>query len=228
MLERYGVRTAGDFVRKDPLWVKKKLSVRGAITQLELRGHSLDGIGAAPRPPRSIQISRSFGEDLATLDELEKPIVEHAAGAGRRLREEGLAAGCVTVYIRSGHAGGEHKYLSKSTSLDTAVSSDHELIREALSSLRAIYVKGGRYTKAGVELSRLANSGFRQRTLFDEPGETASARFESFARAADLINKKLGKSAIYPAALACLDKKWRAKGEHLSSYEFADGYVVVQ
>ena len=214
-LERYGARTALDFIGRDPAWVEKKLTSRGVITQMELRGFSIDRVDSSSRPPRSIQVSRSFGEPLTTLEELEKPVMEHAVSAGARLRRANLSAGAMSVYVRSGPKSGNPSYFSQNTIFDELISSDHELIREALRSLREIYVGGHRYTKAGIGLSALEDSRFRQRMLFDEPCEAQRAKYERFARAADFINEKLGKTAIYPAALAVKDKKWRPKCEKL-------------
>jgi DNA polymerase V len=217
-VERFGVRTALDLALKDPDWIKKKLTSRGIITQMELQGLSIDKVDSSSRQPRSIQVSRSFGEALTTLEELEKPIMEHAAGAGARLRAAGLSAGAMSVYVRSGPKSGNPRYFSQDTAFSEPIFSDHELIREALRSLREIYIPGHRYTKAGIGLSDLSDARFRQRMLFDEPDEARRAKYEKFARAADFINEKLGKAAIYPAALAVKDKKWRPRSENMSSY----------
>jgi DNA polymerase V len=224
-LGRYGVRTALDLVGKDPAWVKKKLTSRGIITQMELQGFSIDRVDSSSRQPRSIQVSRSFGEPLTTLEELEKPIMEHAVSAGARLRRANLSAGAMSVYVRSGPKSGNPSYFSQNMVFGEPISSDHELIREALRALREIYVGGHRYTKAGIGLSALADSRFRQRMLFDEPCEAQRAKYERFARAADFINEKLGKAAIYPAALAVKDKRWRPRCENISSQAPGDKSV---
>lgn len=85
LMERYGVRTASDLIRRDVEWVRRKLSIRGVMTMLELKGYPCIELENRCKAPQSIQVSRSFGEQLHSLDDLKKPVVEDTLGAASRL-----------------------------------------------------------------------------------------------------------------------------------------------
>ncbi|MDL2264048.1 Y-family DNA polymerase, partial [Synergistaceae bacterium OttesenSCG-928-I11] len=218
MLRKYGVRTAADLVRKDPVWVKSRMTVRGLITQFELMGYPCIPLVAHEAPAKSIQVSHSFGLPLRTLDDLEKPILEHTLKAGRLLREHRLAARGLNVFLLQGFISKQHQFLSTHDRFPHPVRDDTTLTRTALRLLRQIFQTGRPYTKAGVTLSDLCDAHYRQKTLFDEPS-AATAKAERLAETIDNINKRLGGHAIYPAALAVSDKKWQCKSHMRSSGE---------
>ena len=218
MLRGYGVRTAGDLARKDPIWIKSRLTVRGLITQFELMGYPCIPLVARTAPPKSIQVSHSFGETLRTKSELEKPVVEHALKAGRMLRGHRLAAQSINVFLLQGFISKQHRFLSARERLPSPVHDDVSLVRAVLRLLTQAYRPGEIYTKAGVTLSDLHDARYRQKTLFEEPDAT-HAQAERFAEVVDRINERLGGRAIYPAALAGTDRKWQCKSHMRSSGE---------
>lgn len=220
LLEGYGVRTAFDLANRNLDWVRKKLSVRGVMTALELRGYPCAEQVAAAKTPQSIQVSRSFGRELFTVDELSRPVAEHILGAGTRLRAGGLAAKALEVSIRWGYHGGTYQYLFGDVSFDEPVCSDLELIRAALALLPRIYRSGKNYTKAGVTLTGLCDATHRQRSLFADA--SARDKLERLAAVSDMINDKFGGRTIYPALLAGGDKNWRARGSNRSAFSIRD------
>jgi DNA polymerase V len=165
-LERYGVRTAGDLARKEPSWVKKMLTVSGLLTMMELRGVQLTPLVTLPKPPKSIQVSHAFGEPLSSLDEIEKPLIEHSVKAGAKLRVDRLAARSVSVNLRHGFLSREHGYFGDGVVLDRPIFSDRDLIRVVLWVLRRIYKSDVFYTQSGIYLTELSDASYRQKTLF--------------------------------------------------------------
>lgn len=72
-------------------------------------------------------------------------------------------------------------------------------------------------------MAGLSEARYRQTELFaDSSVEGIRIKSERLAAAADMINEKLGKRAIYPAILAEKDQKWRAKGGHRSNLSMKD------
>ncbi len=220
LLRGYGVRTALDLANRDLGWVRKKLSVRGVMTALELRGYPCVEPVAPAKAPQSIQVSRSFGRELFTVEELSCPVVEHILGAGARLRADGLAAKALEVSIRWGYHGGAYQYLSGDASFDEPICSDQELIRAALTLLPRIYRSGKNYTKAGVTLTGLCDATHRQRSLFADTAERD--KLERLSAVSDMINDKFGGRAIYPALLAGDDGNWHARGSNRSTFSIRD------
>lgn len=218
-LREASVFTTEDFVRKDPLWVRKKFTVRGLMTQHELMGYPCIQMPPAGLPPKSIQVSRSFGSCLAELEDLHHAVIEHIVKAARTLRKHRLAAGGVKVYLLQGFVSREHRYLNFSRALEKPMRSDLELIRMVTTMLRTIYEANHRagdfYTKAGVVLFGLSDARFRQRELFEPEGR----KYERLAEATDEINRQCGYTAIYPACLAAAEKNWRPVAMNRSSLE---------
>ncbi|MDL2263079.1 Y-family DNA polymerase [Synergistaceae bacterium OttesenSCG-928-I11] len=221
-LEGHGVRTAMDFVRRDPLWVKKLLSVRGLITQQELQGHPRMPLQLEEQIPKSIQVSRTYSEPLTEFRDVECAIIEHTLKAGKSLRRWNLATCAMSVFIRHGYRHhGECEYLTDDIYFNNPLMSDIELIACAREVLRRIFKEGRRITQGGVILCNFADSNFKQRELFDENNLFAiRAKFERLARATDKINEHLGKRAIFPASLAGKDGgKWRPARKMASAGE---------
>jgi DNA polymerase V len=214
-LRTWGIGTALDYARSDPLWIKKNFTVRGLVTQYELRGYPCIPIASEESPPKSIQVSHTFGEPLSLLEDLEKPVVEHAFKAGRMLRGHGLAARCVNVHLLEGFISREHRYVSRDAWLDRHASDDRELIAQALALLRQVFRHGSFYTKAGVTLSDLLEGGNLQLELFDHEAQERRRRLERLSAATDRINRHLGNTAIFPASLAVREgkQKWKCRSD---------------
>ena len=216
-LRNRGVCTALDYARCDPLWVKKHFTVRGLMTQYELRGYPCFPIANGEIPPKSIQVSHTFGEPLSALEDLEKPVIEHAFKAGALLRGHGLAARCVAVHLLEGFISREHRFVSRDASFERYISSDRELIAQALALLKPLVRPGSFYTKAGVTLSDLRDGGGKQLELFERREQEHRRRLERLSAATDEINRRLGGRSIYPAALAVKNQKWKCKSDLRSS-----------
>jgi DNA polymerase V len=211
-LRGWGARTAGDFVRKDPLWVKKWMSIRGVMTQYELKGQPCIPVAVRNAPPKSVQASRTWGVVLETMDELEGALADNVFSAGAQLRRSRMAAGAVSVFIRHGYRHrGEFGYFAEDTRLGAPASSDFELLAAARRLLRSIYRPGYAYTQGGVILYELSDAGYRQRTLWDGDTDERRIRLERLSKTVDAINETLGGRAVFPAALAAKEKKWLQK-----------------
>ena len=214
-LNRWGIITAFDFAGKDPVWIKKVMSIRGVITQYELRGQPCIPLVTEPAPPKSIQVSRTWGQKITSIDDVERAIIDNILKAGTLLRRDRLAAKAMAVYIRRGYRHhGECGYLSEDFYFGEPVMSDIELIDAARYLLRKIFVPGYQYTQGGITLCNFTDANYRQRTLFGNDNER-KAKYETISRVTDEINEFLGHRAIYPATLAVKDKPWKPYRNHL-------------
>jgi hypothetical protein len=144
-------------------------------------------------------------------------MTDNAVKAARQLRQNQLAAGAVSVYLRYGYRHhGECGYLTHDIFFDNPVQSDTELLGAARWLLRKIYQPGRRYTQGGVILCCFSDARFRQRELFEDDLWEKRSKWERFSRAVDEINEHFGERTIFPALLAVKDKKWRPNRKHLS------------
>lgn len=223
-LNRDGIYSAGHFVDRDSVWVKRRLTVRGLMTQLELKGQPCLPIVAGTAPPKSIQVSRTWGNVLESFEDVCLAMTDNVVKAARQLRQDNLAARGMSVFLRHGYRHhGEHGYIENDVYFDSPAQCDIELIGAVKSLLGKIYRPGHGYTQGGVTLRDFSDARFRQRELFDEGGYERRSKLERFSRAVDEINGHFGERAIFPASLAVKDKKWRPNRKHLS--EKRGGFV---
>lgn len=216
-LRKWGVRTAADLARRDEVWVRDRLHAPVSVTQMELRGTSCIPLDPTPRAPKSVQSSHAFGTALSDISELVPPMIEHAAKAARVMRGHRLAARSVSIFLLDGYISREHRFVSADARFERPASDDRTITNAALALLREIYREGRKYTRAGITLGDLTDAASRQTYLFDQ--DRAADRAARAAAAVDAINAHLGRRAVFPAALAVRDKKWKCKGEMRSPGE---------
>ncbi len=218
-LKGEGVKTALDFIRKSAWWVKKNMGIVGLRIQMELDGKPVANLD--PREEKkSITTSRSFGEMVSSLEELESAVSSFAAACAGKLRQQSSAAGVMTVYILTNfHREDLPKYYNSITvKLPEATDSTLELVGEALSALKKIFRKGYLYKKAGVIVSDIVPNNGVQQNLFEEKDV---GKMKNLNSVLDSINAKYGRDALRIAVQGSfegrdVDQKWSMKREHLS------------
>jgi DNA polymerase V len=216
-LNRHGVLNAAHFTDRDPAWVKKRFTVRGLMTQIELKGQPCLPLVTEAAPPKSIQVSRTWGNVLESFGDVSLAMTDNVLKAARQLRQNGLAAGVISVYMRYGYRHhGECGYLTRDLIFQSPVLSDFELSYAARLLIQEIFQPGRKYTQGGVILCRFTDARFRQRELFDEKYYRERSKLERFSHAVDEINGHFGERVIYPASLAVKEKIWRPNRKHLS------------
>lgn len=163
-----GVYTALDFANQSEHWVRKKMGVTGARTQLELQGQVCFDIDNQPTDRKSCVSSRSFAKTVEDLDQLKDAVATFAARAGERLRQGGLVAAQLNAFAitdkHNRHAAQYHA--SATVALPNPSNLTVDLTRAALQAFVKAYRPGFRYKKAGVMLLDLAPAGEMQPTLF--------------------------------------------------------------
>jgi DNA polymerase V len=221
-LNRHGVVSAGDFIRKNPLWVKQQLTIRGLFTQTELLGRPCFQLVSKTPPPKSVRVSRTWGHELECFEDVWCAMLENLTKAGRRIRENGLAAGAMSLFLRYGYRHyGEYGYHIKDLSFREPIQSDVELIAALRTLMEATYCQGHKYTQGGVTLGNLGDARYRQLSLFDQEGFVRRSKLERFSRAVDALNNDMGKRIVYPASLAVQEKKWRPNRNFLSEEKWS-------
>ena len=163
-----GVNTALDFVNRPEEWVRKHLHLPGVRTWEELQGRAcVEEEKEGHR--KSICTSRSFADMMTDVRELELRVSDFAAMCARKLREEGTAAGEVTVFMYTNRFREdlEQYFPSATVKLGVAANSAQEIVGAALKAFRTIYRDGYKYKKAGVIVSGIIEADAIQSSLFD-------------------------------------------------------------
>lgn len=205
-LNNYGIYSALDLKRADEAWIRKTLSVVGARTLLELNGISCISLENGPSCPRSIITSRSFGHAVTDLDSLREAVISYASTAGEKLRQKGVAAETLNLFITTGPFDQQASYSNNQTiTLPRPTSSTPELISAALQCLKTLYRPGYRYRKAGVMLAGITSQGYRQQNLFGPPAAKGDKQLMS---ALDRINGKWGRHTVQYGLTTAEEKPW--------------------
>jgi len=208
-LKRAGIKTALALRGVDVEWMRRHFGVTGVRTVYELRGMSCYELEEQPPTKKGITVSRMFGRKVETVEELKEAIASYATRAGEKLRDEGLAAGAMTVFVMTSRFVEPRKryFNSRGVHFPTATNYTPELIEYATGVVQRLYKKGFLYTKAGLILGDLVPEGKVQGNLFDRADRRKSRRL---MQAIDAVNLKLPDSPLIWAAEG-IDQSWRTK-----------------
>ena len=208
-LKRAGIKTALALRGVDVEWMRRRFGVTGVRTVYELRGMSCYELEEQPPTKKGITVSRMFGRKVETVEELKEAIASYASRAGEKLRDEGLAAGTMTVFVMTSRfvEPRQRYFNSRGVHFPTATNYTPELIEYATGMVQRLYKKGFLYTKAGLILDDLVPEGKVQGNLFDRADRQKSRRL---MRAIDAVNEKLPDSRLIWAAEG-IDQSWRTK-----------------
>jgi len=215
LLHSYGIHTAWDLREADQAWVRKKLTIVGLHTLLELQGVPCVELETQPQPAKSLVRSRSFGRPVTELSELREALTSHVQSAARRLRANGQIAGCLHVFLNTNRFKSGPQYSPCiSTCLSRATNHTQPMLAAALGLLEQIHQKGYAFQKAGVLLTDLQPESARQLTFWDaEEQDQGSAG--QLMKALDHINARYGRDTLQYAS-AGLHKGWEMRRDKMS------------
>jgi DNA polymerase V len=168
MLRKNGVETALHFHDAAAPWVRKRMGVTGARTQLELKGVACFDLECQPPARKTAVVSRSFRDAIENEEELRQAVAVFAARAAEKLREGGLTAGGVTTFVATSRFGPVRHHYHNAATVALASPSNHTgaVTKAALAALKGIFRRRRRYKKAGVMLLDLATADRAQPNLF--------------------------------------------------------------
>ncbi len=207
-LHNRGIRTALQLKNCDDDWLRRKLTVTGLRTAMELRGVACIALENSPVSKKSIASSKSFGYQVEALSELKEALATYIAQAAVKLRAQHALANSLQVYLTTNrfsktvpHYSGRQVISLAEPSASTAV-----FIRHGLPALEKLYRPGLRYQKAGVVLFGLIPESYQQLNLFSAPDR----KEKPLMAALDTINEKWGRYTIQHG-VAGFDKPWKNK-----------------
>jgi len=198
-LQAGGVQTVLDLKRLDPATVKRTWSVVLERTVRELNGIACLGLEDEPPPKQEIACTRSFGEPVTELAELNEAVSTFASRAAQKLRGQQSQANAVLVFIRTSPFRKQDRQYSRSITVPLRLPSADtmRMAGAALEGLKRIYRPGYRYAKAGVMLLDLQPAEREQQEL--DLGGDATQREQRNGRlmqAMDAIQGRFGREAI--------------------------------
>jgi len=216
-LQRQGISTVAQLMGADIPTLQRQFNVVLAKTVLELNGISCLPLEEAPPPRQQIIASRSFGIPVTTFAMLSEAVASHIARAAAKLRQEGLQAGLIQVFIGTSpfkpEAPQYHPGATVPLSIPTADTT--RLLLAARAGLRHIYRQGFEYKRAGVVLLDLAPVGAVTGDLFARLGPETAARRERLMAVMDGINHRWGRGTMRYLAEG-LAQPWQMKRQRMT------------
>ena len=211
-LKKYKVSTAHDFTQLDKGWIRKNMGVVGERTFLELCGVSCIELELIPSDKKSCCVSRSFSKPIEKISYLEESVSSYGTRVTEKIREEGLLAESISVFVLTNYFNRKEKQYSNSIKLQLPypTNSSIKIVKCALEGIRKIYRKGYRYKKAGVILYGLTKAS-QTRGLLDYNRENS----DSIMSTIDRINERYGSATIRLASDG-LEKNWSMRRENVS------------
>lgn len=214
-LRSSGINTALALRDVDTRWARKTMTVVGARIVMELRGVSCLPLEKCPPPKKSIGCTRSFPVAVNELEELREPMAVYATRVAERLREAGLAASAMFVFIETGsHAPGPQHVGATTIKMVYPTNSTQELLQQALEALGRIYQRGYDYRRAGIILHGLVPADQLTGRLFSY--ETMQ-KFKMIMPVMDKLNRKYGRDTVR-FGVARPKGRWRTKAERSSPH----------
>lgn len=215
-LKEMGVRTVLQLRDADAETIRARFSVVLERTVRELRGVSCLSLEEVAQDKQQIMSSRSFGQLVYDLDELEEAVASYVSRAAEKLRHQECLAGALQVYIRTNIFKPEIPQYQRAVSLPLpeATADTRVLVGWALRILKRIYRPGFGYHKAGITLMNVAPAANQQLSLFVSEG--VDSRSQKLMGALDCINGKYGRGALKLAAEG-VAKAWQMRRANLSS-----------
>jgi len=145
--------------------------VVGARLIRELKGIPCNEMEDELVSKKMIATTRMFGSPVTDINDIKEAVATYTSRAAEKLRRQQGAARVISVFVvskeenhsASFNRGATH---SKYTTLPTATSFTHELIKPAVALVDTLYEKGKSYKKAGVMLSGIVPDTSIQGNLF--------------------------------------------------------------
>ncbi|GGK64143.1 Y-family DNA polymerase [Rufibacter glacialis] len=194
-LALYGVRTAYDLTRQTDSFVKRHMTIVGLRTVKELRGEPCIDLEMVPPSKQNICTSRSFGQPLIDLSDIEEALATHAVRCATKLRKQGSCASALTVFLETSRfaAPGQVYFSSRTVQLESPSASELVIMPQALGALRAIFRSGFRYKRTGIIVTGICPAGQVQQSLFEPDNRK---RDSGLMDSLDTLRKRFGHSVV--------------------------------
>ena len=220
--EKSGLRTAYDLARCDPKFVRQSYTIEQERVVRELRGEPIYEATSEPTPRRSMRISRSFGEPIVSLGELEKPVATFAARLAAKLRARRRVASGIYAQIETSRFAppDARRCVGLAANFAQPTNLTPEILTTALGLLRRLYASGYEYKRAEIlalELVDETTAGAR-RYLFDLDPERPPERVErdrKLSAALDAVNARFGRNAVFFGAEG-VERPWSPNSSFIS------------
>lgn len=198
LLNRWGVLSCEELVKKSDEWLKLKIGKRGVELKHELLGECIDKVKSTRSLPKSIQNTRSFPEFSSDINYIKNALNIHIHNSCRRLRRYKGKCKSISVMLKTKDftTYWEKKNLEELTDFELEIS------KAAMPLLEKMYRPNVPFRSCGVTLENLDYSEESQLNLFS-PCKLKD--FDKLAKSIDNLEKRFGKNIVKTGFLKELD-----------------------
>lgn len=205
-----GIHTVEQLRQSEPKLMRQHFGVVMERTVSELKRISCLQLEEISPRRKQIVSSRSFGQMVASLQELREAVSTYVTRAAEKLRVDRSLCCAVHVFIETNRFRQQDKQYNNGIVIPlTEASSDtRRLTAAALFGLKRIYRPGYLYKKAGVMLMELQPDTMRQASLFRERDD----RSDRLMQVMDRLNNEYGRNTLYIASSG-IQQRWATQFE---------------
>lgn len=209
--------TAKDLKYADEHWIRTRFSVMVQRTVLELRGIACIPLETEPKPKKGIMTAKSFGRPVESPAELEEAVSTYTARAVEKLRSQGSAASCISVFLTTNPFQHDAPQYANSLSrmLPFPTSFTPDFLNVALDMVRSMYKPGFRYKKAGVFISKIVPQDVLKTDLFGDYSLEREYKKARLMAMVDFINRWWGHNTIFFGAQG-IGREWKMRQKRRS------------
>ena len=164
-----GCQNLLDFINYSPSAIRKKLTVTGLRTQMELKGVPCFEVETTFKTRKNISTSRTFGYSTSDLSQVQKATHFYVQKAAAKLKRENLLAQSFTLFLCNDRHK-EKEYYSEvfKIKLIRATQDEFEIWSQVQKVLLDNYKPHIRYRKSAVCLTDLIPIGRFQTLIFED------------------------------------------------------------
>lgn len=224
MLNSHGIENALDLSKANDKWVKKRMTVQGLRTLMELNGQPCIEFDYDPAPKKAIISSRSFGKITDKKSNVQEAVAFHVARAAEKMRKQKSACSLLSVFLRTNKFKSElpqyHNGVQVQLPVPTSITS--ELTEFAMKGVEQIFREGYMYHKVGVLLTDMVPEDVAQIGLFDSE---LRVKNRIATELLDQINSKMGKETLRIASSG-VNRDWTMRRE-MTSPKFTTSWLEI-
>ena len=195
------IYTAKDLKFANRQVIKKKMTVQGYRTLLELNNISCIPLDNAPSTKKSIASAKAFGKVTTSLEEIKEALAIDVARASEKLRKQNCVTGFLSIFVTTDPFKQPRYSKAIGVQLPHPVSDTPSLVKYSFLGLEKIFKKGYEYKKTGVLFTNISTKSNVQLPLYEQGYINNTNKRDIQMNTIDCINRQWGRDTIKVASM---------------------------
>lgn len=211
-MQRLQIHTVADLIDYPPADINRKFNIVIARMQCELQGISCLDLDDIQTPKKQILSSRSFGQSVYVLRELEAAVSFHTEKVVQKLRTQHSVCHAVYVFLQTNRFSTAHYHYCDTLSLPYASNDLRLLTQHTITIVKKLFQPNTAYKKAGVMLLEIGRQS-QAVSLFEDLQQTKKSHH--LMQTMDGLKQRFGHQTIQLASTLSAGT-WHAKFDYKS------------